>query len=161
LNHDSPSNAAPTSERYLTFILGKEEYGVSIRVVQEIIGILPTTPVPGTPAFVTGVVNLRGAIVPVIDLRRRFGMSEIALTREACIIVTRTAATTVGLLADRVCDVVSIAHDAIQHPQTFGSSVQAHYVTGIAAHQKGARILLDAEAVTADAIPGSDVTASA
>lgn len=154
-----PGTNPHSAERYLTFILGNEEYGVSIRVVQEIIGILPTTPVPGTPPFVTGVVNLRGAIVPVIDLRRRFGMRELELTREACIIVTRTAAATVGLLADRVCDVVTIASDAIQHPQTFGSTVHAHYVTGIAAHQKGARILLDAEAVTADAIPGADIAA--
>ncbi|MBX7192496.1 MAG: chemotaxis protein CheW [Sandaracinaceae bacterium] len=141
----------PVAERFLTFVLGSEEYGVSIRCVQEIIGILPTTPVPGTPSYVTGVVNLRGAIVPVIDLRRRFGMREAELTREACIIVTRSTGATVGLLADRVCDVVSVSPDAIQHPQTFGSSAHAQFVTGIAAHQKGARILLDASAITSDA----------
>ena len=148
-----------TADRYLTFIFGDEEYGISIRFVQEIIGYLPTTPVPGSPPFVLGVINLRGAIVPVVDLRRRFGMAEQPVTSLTCIIVTKTSRATVGLLADRVCDVVGIPADTIQHPQTFGSHLQADYLTGIAAHQKGARILLDPEAVTSDvglAVPAAE-----
>ena len=155
MSHPIAGSAAP-HERYLTFMLGEEEYAVPIRVVQEIISVLPATPVPGTPRFVLGVVNLRGAIVPVIDLRRRFDMPEIERTRDACIIVTRTGPIVTGFLADRVCEVVNVPKDAIQHPQSFGSPVHTQYVQGIAAHQRGARILLDADALTASAVFGLD-----
>src|SRR5437899_8597321 len=79
----------PVDEKFLTFFLEDEEYGIEILKVQEIIGMMSVTPVPRTPSFVRGVINLRGKVIPIIDLRLKFGMPAIAQTEETCIIVVR------------------------------------------------------------------------
>lgn len=134
-------------DRFLTFMLGDEEYALGVRYVQSIIGILPFTSVPGHPDYVLGVINLRGAILPVIDLKRRLGMPPRDITHESCIVVVQVKNAVLGLLADRVREVVSIPEDTVQHPPKLGPESLGNHVIGVAATEAGARILLDVEAV--------------
>src|SRR6202047_2549523 len=111
-------SAAGTSEQYLTFMLAGEEYGVDILRVQEIKGWDKVTRIPHAPEHVLGVINLRGAVVPILDLRRRFGLSASDQLRAPVIIVLNTTTArgdvTSGLVVDAVCDVCEIAADSIQ-----------------------------------------------
>jgi len=94
--------------KFLTFFLGNEEYGLPILSVQEIIALLPITPVPRTPDFFKGLTNLRGKIIPVMDLRIKFGMEANEPTEETCIIVVRTANHLIGIIVDKVSEVKNI-----------------------------------------------------
>jgi purine-binding chemotaxis protein CheW len=132
--------------KYLTFVLGaEEEYGIPIRHVQEIIGVMPITPIPGAPGDVLGVINLRGKIVPVTDLRMKFGMASTEATSQTCIIVVSAHGKATGILADRVREVTEIRGDTIEPPPSFGYDVDTAYILGIATTGQGARILLDIE----------------
>lgn len=132
--------------KYLTFVLGmEEEYGIPIRHVQEIIGILPITPVPGSPGDVLGVINLRGKIVPVTDLRQKFGIMPGEPTSQTCIIVVSAHGVATGIIADRVREVTEIKGDTIEPPPSFGVDVDVGHILGIATTTAGARILLDIE----------------
>lgn len=144
---DSKRTVSEHAGKYLTFVLGQEEYGISIRHVQEIIGVLPVTPVPGTPSDVLGVINLRGKIVPVTDLRQKFGIVPMPATSETCIIVVRAHGVAIGIIADRVREVTEVPGDTIEAPPQFGVDVDISHVLGIATTPSGARILLDIERV--------------
>ena len=120
-----------TGGKFLTFFLGDEEYGLQILAVQEIIGLLPVTRVPRTPPFVRGVVNLRGKVIPVADLRLKFGLPAVEPTAETCIVFVRANATEVGLVVDRVSEVVDIPADRVDPPPTFGPDVNVDYLLGI------------------------------
>lgn len=142
------------TDKYLTFQLGDEEYGVDILQVREIVGLMPITPVPRTQCFIRGVVNLRGKIIPVLDLRTRFDMGKVEDSEVTCIVVVDTVqrgnAVLMGLLVDTVSEVIDIPATEIESAACFGDALDAHYVLGLAKHRTGVKILLNIEAVLAD-----------
>ena len=145
----SAAVAAPRGGKYLTFYLADEEYGVEILKVQEIIGLQPITRVPRTPASIRGVINLRGKVIPIMDLRERFGMTsaeaslvglgeaEVAAAEAVrCIIVVQVAAPNgqsvpVGIVVDRVSEVSAIAEGDIEDAPSFGANVKTEYLLGL------------------------------
>jgi purine-binding chemotaxis protein CheW len=141
----SPISAGADGSQYLTFRLGDEEYGVEILKVQEIRSYATITPVPNTPRAVKGVMNLRGQIIPVVDLRTTFGMPETAYTRFAVVIVAVIAGKVVGLLADGVSDVLTVAKTDIQAAPDFGTPVEARLISGMAKAGEKLVILLEVE----------------
>jgi purine-binding chemotaxis protein CheW len=137
--------AAAEGSQYLTFRLGAEEYGVEILKVQEIRSYSAVTPVPNTPRAVKGVMNLRGQIIPVLDLRTKFGMPEAEYSRFAVVIVVVISGKVVGLLADGVSDVLTAARTDIQAAPDFGAPIEARPISGMAKAGEKLIILLDVE----------------
>lgn len=133
--------------KYLTFVLGKEEYGLEILKVREILGMMEITAVPQTPPFVKGVINLRGKVIPVIDLRRKFDMEEIAHTQETCVIVVDVSGTLMGIIVDTVREVLNIPEEHIEAPPKFGSKVRTDFILGMGKVDGKVKILLDIEKV--------------
>jgi len=137
--------------KYLTFILAEEEYGIGILKVKEIIGMMPITTVPRTPEFVKGVINLRGKVIPIIDLRLKFNMDAIPYSDRTCIIVVEidSDATTVliGIVVDAVSEVLNIREDEIEDTPKFGTKLNTEYILGMAKIQKGVKILLNIDQV--------------
>ncbi|HOQ05998.1 MAG TPA: chemotaxis protein CheW [Anaerohalosphaeraceae bacterium] len=137
--------------KYLTFALGKEEYGLEILKVREIIGYMNITAVPRTPEFVKGVINLRGQVIPVIDLRLRFGMEAAEVTDQTCIIVAEINQNgktfNAGLIVDRVQEVLDIAAEDIEESSHLGSAVQTDFILGIGKVGSSIKILLDIDQV--------------
>lgn len=140
-------DTASHAGKYLTLFLGSEEYGVDVMKVQEIIQILPITRVPHAPEFIRGVMNLRGRIVPVIDLRRRMHMSPAPDARETCIVVVRTRELLMGLTVDQVRDVVDMTAPEIEDVPDFGTAVDTRYLAGVARRDARVVLLLDVERV--------------
>lgn len=134
--------------KYLTFQLGSESYGVQILKVHEIIRLMHITPVPSTPRFVRGVINLRGKIVPVVDPRARFGMPQHD-TEESCIIVVSTRGIETGIVVDKVCDVLDVESENIGETPDFGSNVDTDYLLGIGKSESDVTLLLDIDKVLA------------
>jgi len=133
--------------KYLTFTLAEEEYGIGILKIKEIIGMMSITTVPQTPKFVKGVINLRGKVIPVIDLRLRFGMESMDYTERTCIIVVEidgTAGTVqIGIVVDAVSEVLNITGKDIEDTPTFGTKLNTDYILGMAKMEEGIKILLD------------------
>ena len=128
--------------KFLTFFLAAEEYGIEILKVQEIIGMMSITTVPRTPAFIRGVINLRGKVIPIVDLRLKFGMDAIEKTDETCIIVVRARGVEMGIVVDRVSEVLDIASDNVDEVPSFGAEVDTSYLLGIAKADGRVRLLL-------------------
>jgi purine-binding chemotaxis protein CheW len=139
--------------KYLTFFLDREEYGVEILKVQEIIGRMPITPVPLTSKYIRGVINLRGKIHPIMDLKIKFGMDETPITDETCIIVIKTASMMMGVLVDKVSEVVNVSSGDIEDTPSFGADVNPEYLLGVGKTGGQIRLLLDIEKV----ITASDI----
>ena len=140
--------------KFLTFSLANEEYGIGILKVREIIGMMPIRTVPQTPSFVKGVINLRGKVIPVVDLRLKFGMEEIDYTERTSIIVVDVEAGVdnfvhIGIVVDYVSEVVNIKNDEIEPTPTFGSSLNTEYILGMAKIGKSVKILLDIDRILA------------
>lgn len=137
--------------KYLTFILAQEEYGIGILKVKEIIGMMAITTIPRTPKFVKGVINLRGKVIPIIDLRLKFNMEAIPYSERTCIIVVEidSDATTVliGIVVDAVSEVLNIREDEIEETPKFGTNLNTEYILGMAKIQKGVKILLNIDQV--------------
>ncbi len=135
------------AEQFLTFMLNGEEYGVDILRVQEIKGWESATEIPNTPPYIRGVINLRGTIVPVIDLRRRFELEAIEYTSTTVIIVLRIRAgeaeKTMGFIVDAVYDVYNVTQDQMKPAPEFGGQVRTDYVKGLATVDDKMVILLD------------------
>jgi purine-binding chemotaxis protein CheW len=149
--------------KYLTFQLGKEVYGIEILKVQEIIGMMPVTHVPRTPAFVRGVINLRGKVIPVVELRRKFGMDTREDTERTCIVVVQVSwnagKVTMGLLVDEVSEVLNVTADQIEAPPSFGTSVDTDFILGMGKVAAKVVMLLDVDKVLAsDEIAAVDAT---
>ena len=136
--------------KFLTLFLGDEEYGLEILKVQEIIGIMEITPIPNTPLFIRGVVNLRGKVIPVMDLRVKFGMEAIEETDETCIIVVLVEGIAMGLVVDRVSEVTDIQGEDVEDAPSFGTDVDTDYILGIAKSEDRVRMLLDIDKVLTD-----------
>jgi purine-binding chemotaxis protein CheW len=139
--------------KYLTFAIADEEYGLEILKVREINGYMDITPVPQTPAYVKGVINLRGQVIPVIDLRAKFGMEPKEVTEETCIIVVEVSRNgqrnDTGIVVDRVQEVIYIAGEQIQETPEFGASVDTDFILGLGKVGKSVKILLDIDKVLA------------
>jgi len=131
---------------YLTFALANGEYGLEIVKVREIIGYIAVTAVPQTPHYVKGVINLRGQVIPVIDLRAKFGMKTAEVTDETCIIVveitTPTRKFNTGIVVDRVQEVLDVAGASIEEAPQFGVSVDTDFILGMAKIGDSVKILL-------------------
>ena len=137
----------PRAGKYLTFFLASEEYGVEILKVQEIIGRMPITPVPLTSKYILGVINLRGKIHPIMDLKVKFGMEQTGITDETCIIVIKTAGLMMGVLVDKVSEVMNVSSGEIEDTPSFGSDVNPEYLLGVGKAGGRVRLLLDIEKV--------------
>ncbi|MBU1983984.1 chemotaxis protein CheW, partial [bacterium] len=148
----TPSEASPTSRagKYLTFVLANEEYGFEILKVREIIGMMNTTSVPGMPHYVKGVINLRGKVIPVIDLRSKFGMTETERTSETCIIVVDVQGQLMGVVVDRVSEVLDIHGQDIEDAPDVGSAVEQDFILGMAKIKGQVKILLDVDRVLSE-----------
>ncbi len=137
--------------KYLTFSLAEEEYGIGILKIKEIIGMLPVTTVPQTPDFVKGVINLRGKVIPVMDLRLRFGMEAIDYTERTCIIVVevhgRNGTVQIGIVVDTVSEVLNINGEEIEETPAFGTKLDTEYILGMAKMEGDVKILLDIDQV--------------
>ena len=133
--------------KFLSFFLKQEEYGIEILKVQEIIKILPITRVPRTPEFVKGVINLRGKIIPVSDLRSKFGMEKREDTSETCIIVVQTKGLEIGVIVDKVSEVLDITDAEIEDVPSFGTDVSTDYLLGIGNTNGRVRLLLDIDKI--------------
>ncbi len=149
---EGPLAGIPGREgKYLTFSLAGEEYGIGILRVKEIIGMMAVTHVPQTPGFVKGVINLRGKVIPVVDLRLRFALEAAACTERTCIIVVEVAGANgsvmMGIVVDAVSEVLNIRGADIEDTPTFGVRLNTDYILGMAKAAGGIKILLDIDKV--------------
>ncbi len=137
--------------KYLTFTLDNEEYGIALLKVKEIIGMMPITSVPQTPEYVKGVINLRGKVIPVSDLRLRFDMAAAEYTERTCIIVveiqSEEATIQVGIVVDAVSEVMNIKAEEVEEAPSFGTKVETDYILGMANMDGQVKILLDIDRV--------------
>lgn len=154
-NLDSHAQPAPARTdaginrggKFLTFFLAGEEYGIEIIKVQEIIGMTGITPVPRTPPFIRGIINLRGKVITIVDLRLKFGLARQAETAQTCIIVVEAAEAVMGVVVDRVSDVLDIEGRNVEDAPSFGAGVETDYILGIAKESGTVRLLLDLDKV--------------
>lgn len=153
-NEISTSLAERIAGKYLTFDLAEEEYGLEILRVREIIGMMEITPVPKTPEFVLGVINLRGKVIPVVDLRLKFGLPYKEPDDRTCVIVVEVAnqGTTVqmGIVVDRVNEVVDVRGQDVEPTPSFGVSLDTTFILGMAKVGEKVKILLDIDRVLTD-----------
>lgn len=133
--------------RFLTFTLDENVYGISIKYVTEIIGMQTITPVPETPDFLKGIINLRGKVVPLIDVRIKFGKPEIEYNERTCVIVVEVEGLSVGLIVDMVDDVLSIPDEKIAPPPIGTGGYDNKYIEGIGKTEDNVILLLDAERI--------------
>jgi len=146
------SEESVTAGKYLTFNLADESYGLEILRVQELVGLSAITRVPRLPAFIAGVINLRGRVIPLVDLRLCFGMAGSAMDDRTCVIVVRVErgkdhAAAMGVLVDEVSDVVYLAQDSIEPTPEFGTTVDTSFVKGVGRLEDRVVLLLDIDRV--------------
>ena len=138
---------ATVDQKLLTFSLGSEGYGISILKVKEIIGMMDITPVPRTPEFIKGIINLRGKIIPVLDLRLKFAMDEKEYNERTCIIVVEVDVNNIqkllGVVVDMVSEVVTISSEQIEPPPEYGTSLEHNSISGIGKIKDRVVIILD------------------
>jgi len=137
--------------KYLTFQLANEEFGIRVLKVREIMGLQEITAVPQTPAHIKGVINLRGKVVPVIDLRLKFGLEAAEYTQRTCIIVTQvqgeSGSILMGIVVDGVSEVLNLTAQEIEDTPDFGEAIAGHYLLGMAKVKGKVKILLDIDRV--------------
>lgn len=159
MNQVATTEPSSGAEQFLTFVLGGEEYGVTILQVQGIQGWDRVTPIPNTPDYILGVINLRGAIVPIVDLRRRFGMPAAEFGPTTVVIVVRVVTErnerTLGLVVDAVSEVCNVNADAKKPAPDFGSSIKTDFVKGLATVENRMVILLDIDRLVSEGLLGS------
>jgi len=139
------SGAAGPSSQYLTFVLGEEQYGIEILKVQEIKGYSAITPIPNTPPHIKGVINLRGTVVPVVDLRAKFSLAATDYNKFTVIIVVNVGEKVIGMLVDAVSDVLDIAASEIRTAPDLGGRVDTRFISGMATIGERMTVLLDIE----------------
>lgn len=138
-------NTAHTNGEYLTFTLGKEEYGIEILKVQEIRGYEAVTRIANAPEFIKGVVNLRGTIVPIVDMRIKFSLGEAEYNQFTVVIILNVAGRVVGMVVDSVSDVIQLTADQIRPAPDFSSAFDTKYITGLGTVDNRMLILVDIE----------------
>jgi purine-binding chemotaxis protein CheW len=158
---DKAIDSSGPARKLLSFALGREEYGLDILAVREIIGLIDITPLPRTPEYVKGVINLRGKIIPVIELRTRFGMPSVQYTDETCIIVVdvptgdEAESRLMGVVVDTVREVLDIPTSAIEPPPEFGCTIPMDFITGIGKVKDKVVVMLDTTKVMNPADAGT------
>ncbi len=147
----STGKADQRAGKYLTFELGHEEFGIQVLKVREIMGIQDITAVPQTPVYVKGVINLRGKVIPVVDLRLKFGLKEIEYTQRTCIIVVQVAGDSgnmlMGIVVDGVSEVLNVTAADVEDTPDFGHGVTTPYILGMAKMKGRVKILLEIDQV--------------
>ena len=142
--------------KYLTFSLGDEDYGLGILKVREIIGVMEITAVPHTPKYIKGVINLRGRVIPVLDLRLKFAMAPEEYNERTCIIVVevqgKDGAVQVGMVVDSVSEVLNITAAEIEPPPALGAAAETTNILGMAKVKSEVKILLDIDQVVGDGL---------
>lgn len=145
MNQDSSSAIQTSANEYLTFTLGKEEYGLPILNVQEIRGYDTVTTLANTPDFIKGVINLRGIIVPIVDMRLKFHLGNVAYNELTVVIILNVARRVIGMVVDGVSDVITLTADQTKPAPEFGSAIDTKYVMGIGTVDDRMLILVDIE----------------
>jgi purine-binding chemotaxis protein CheW len=140
-NHTLKSAAG----EYLTFVLGEEEYGIEILKVQEIRGYDAVTPIANTPNFIKGVVNLRGKIVPIVDLRIKFNLGKVVYDEFTVVIILNLSGRVVGIVVDGVSDVMALKDDQLREVPSLVTSIDTKYIVGLATVEQQMLILVDIE----------------
>jgi purine-binding chemotaxis protein CheW len=161
-----PARAGQRQGKYLLFHLGREEFGVQVLKVREIMGLQEITEVPQMPAFVRGVINLRGKVIPVVDLRRKFGLANAPDTPHTCIVVMQVAheggPLLTGVIVDGVSEVATLQDGEIEDAPGFGGDLDAPYILGLAKVKGKVKILLDIDqALACQELKGLEVLAAA
>ena len=152
--HEAANTAQHVGGEFLTFRLGGEEYGIDILKVQEIRSYEPPTRIANAPAFIKGVVNLRGVIVPIVDLRLRLGCESAEYSALTVVIVLNVKGRVVGAVVDSVSDVLELAKEAIRPAPEMASAVDASFITGIGSVGERMLILMDIEGLMSSADMG-------
>jgi purine-binding chemotaxis protein CheW len=151
INPEGTPESVDQAGKYLTFALDQEEYGIGILKIKEIIGMMPITAVPQTPPFIKGVINLRGKVIPVMDLRLKFGLETMDYTDRTCIIVVEiehhNQQMIMGLVVDGVQEVANIKGGEIERTPDFGSGGHTGFIKGMAKIAGGVKILLDIDCI--------------
>ena len=137
-------------DKFLTFKIAEEEFAIPIGHVIEIVGIQKITEVPDMPDFVKGVINLRGKVIPVMDVRLRFHLPSVAYDDRTCVVVVSVGNVTIGLVVDTVSEVVSIPESNISPPPRFSSATSGRYVSGMGKIGDAVKIIIDAEKLLRD-----------
>ncbi len=140
---ETQDDADTQKDKYLTFTLGDEEYGIEICNVIEIIGIQKITDLPDTPLFVKGVINLRGKVIPLIDVRLRFNLEAKDYDDRTCIIVVNIRNMSVGLIVDTVSEVMDISETSVENPPKVSNKAGSRYIQGLGKVGDNVKILLD------------------
>ena len=150
-NDNAAAQADARAGKYLTFQLANEEFGIRVLKVREIMGIQEITAVPQTPAHIKGVINLRGKVVPVVDLRLKFGVAAADYTQRTCIIVTQvqgeSSPVMMGIVVDSVSEVLNLTGTEIEDTPDFGEEISGSYLLGMAKVKGKVKILLDIDRV--------------
>lgn len=144
---DDETETAIELEKYLTFLTDNRTFAFPITDVIEIIEVTEAIPVPEMPAYVKGIINTKGRVIPVIDLRLRFGIKEIPYTDRTCIIVVMIAKLEVGFIVDTVVAVVEMSKDIIAPPPAISADEMTRYITGVAKHNNGLIMILNAKRI--------------
>lgn len=136
--------------KFLTFNIGKEEYGIEVQYVTQILGMQKITGLPEMPSFIQGVINLRGKVIPVIDVRLRFSFEKREYDERTCIIVIDINDISVGLIVDQVKEVIDIPLANIEPPPSVNKSVESHYIQGLGKIGDSVKIILDTQKMLFD-----------
>jgi purine-binding chemotaxis protein CheW len=144
-DHQDSSESGATGQEFLTFTLGEEEYGIEILRVQEIRGYDTVTRIANAPDFIKGVINLRGAIVPVIDMRIKFNLGNVVYNQFTVVIVLNVCGRVIGMVVDGVSDVIALQPAQIRAAPEFGSTLDTQYITGLGSVDERMIILIDIE----------------
>ena len=163
-NEASVVKAEQRAGKYLVFHLGAEEFGIQVQKVREIMGVQDITQVPQTPPYVKGVINLRGKVIPVVDLRLKFNMPAKEYTQRTCIIVVQVKSGStlllMGIVVDEVSEVITMAAGDIEDTPDFGAHVATNYILGMAKIKDKVKILLDInEVLTSQELHGIEAVA--
>lgn len=148
--YDEEDDEDTQKDKYLTFFIGNEEYGMGIRHVIEVIGMQKITPVPEMPGYLKGVINLRGQVIPVTDVRMRFGLEEKIYTERTCIIVVNVRESFVGLVVDSVSDVLDIPEDRMEPVPRVNQRETNRYIEGMGRVGDDVKIIVDVQRLLFD-----------
>jgi purine-binding chemotaxis protein CheW len=140
----------PATSQFLTFLLDEQEYGLELFKIQEIRGYAPVTPIPNVPAHVRGVMNLRGTVLPVVDLRMKFRLPPIEYNKFTVIVIAMVGEKMVGLLVDAVSDVLQVAQEAMRAAPDFGSAVDTRFIDGVFQTRERLAVALNLEKLLSD-----------
>ncbi|MBN1969328.1 MAG: purine-binding chemotaxis protein CheW [Candidatus Delongbacteria bacterium] len=152
LNEKIVNSTIMVDDKHLTLRLDGEDYALKVKSILEIVGIVPITSLPNLPVYVMGVINLRGKVFPVIDIRKRFGLEEIPYNDRTCIIIVHNKGMSVGLIVDDVSEVISIPEERILPPPKITKSKAGKFIKGLGKTNNGVKLILDIHKILFDEI---------